>query len=74
MVAWGGRPSDASGRVERLPPFSFGPPQRHNPKLSDAAMRLAWKEGRFTPSACLSINTPPEQANREANVLYPLPE
>lgn len=38
------------------------------------SLRLAWKEGRFMPSVCLSIDTPPEQANREANMLYPLPE
>lgn len=37
-------------------------------------MRLAWKDGKFTPSVCLSIDTPPERANREANQLYALPE
>lgn len=37
-------------------------------------MQLAWKDGRFRPSVCLPINTPPEQANREANLIYPLPE
>ena len=37
-------------------------------------MRLAWKDGRFRPTICLSIDTPPEQANRESNVIYPLPE
>lgn len=37
-------------------------------------MRLAWKEGRFMPTVCLSIDTPPEQANRKANMIYPLPE
>lgn len=37
-------------------------------------MRLAWKEGRFMPTVCLSIDTPPEQANRQSSLLYPLPE
>ena len=37
-------------------------------------MRLAWKDGRFRPSVCLDINMPAEQANREANLIYPLPE
>ena len=37
-------------------------------------MRLAWKEGRFMPSVCISIDTPPAQANREANLVFPLPE
>jgi hypothetical protein len=37
-------------------------------------MRLAWKGGRFMPTVCLSIDTPPEQANRESNMIYPLPE
>ena len=37
-------------------------------------MRLAWKDGRFRPSVCLSIDTPPERANREANLIYDLPE
>ena len=37
-------------------------------------MRLAWKDGKFRPSVCLSIDTPPEQATREAQLIYPLPE
>lgn len=37
-------------------------------------MQLAWKGGRFQPSVCISIDTPPEQAHREANLIYPLPE
>lgn len=37
-------------------------------------MSLAWKDGRFRPSVCISIDTPPEQAHREANLIYPLPE
>lgn len=37
-------------------------------------MRLAWKDGRFRPSVCISIDTPPDQAHREANLIYPLPE
>lgn len=37
-------------------------------------MRLAWKNGRYAPSSCLSIDTPPEQANRESNMIYPMPE
>lgn len=36
-------------------------------------MLLAWKDGRFRPSVCLNIDTPAEQANREANLIYPLP-
>lgn len=38
------------------------------------SMRLAWKNGRFAPTICLSIDTPPGQANRETNMIYPLPE
>jgi len=37
-------------------------------------MRLAWKDGKFAPTICLSINTPPEQANRETGMIYTLPE
>ena len=37
-------------------------------------MRFAWKSGRFKPTICLPIDTPPEQANREGNVIYRLPE
>ena len=37
------------------------------------SMRLAWKDGRFSPTICLSIDTPPEQANREARMIYHLP-
>jgi hypothetical protein len=37
-------------------------------------MRLAWKGGRFAPTICLSIDTPPEVANRETNMIYDLPE
>ena len=37
-------------------------------------MKLAWKDGRFRPSVCISIDTSPEQAHREANLIYPLPE
>lgn len=38
------------------------------------SMRLAWKNGRFAPTICLSIDTPPEEANRETNMIYTLPE
>jgi hypothetical protein len=37
-------------------------------------MSLAWKDGKFRPSVCISIDTPPDQAHREANLIYPLPE
>ena len=37
-------------------------------------MKLAWKDGKFVPSVCLPIDTPPEVANREANQRYDLPE
>ena len=37
-------------------------------------MRLAWKDGRYRPSVCISIDTSREQANREANLIYELPE
>lgn len=37
-------------------------------------MRLAWKDGHFRPTVCLSIDTPPDQANRETLMIYPLPE
>lgn len=37
-------------------------------------MTQAWKGGQFAPSVCVSIDTPPEQANREAKMLYPVAE
>jgi hypothetical protein len=37
-------------------------------------MRLAWKDGKFAPTICLPIDTPPEQANRETGMLYALPD
>ena len=37
-------------------------------------MGLAYRGGKFRPSVCLSIDTPPDQAHREANLIYPLPE
>ena len=37
-------------------------------------MKLAWKDGKFVPSVCLPIDTPPEVANRQANQRYDLPE
>jgi hypothetical protein len=37
-------------------------------------MGLAWKDGRFRPSVCLPIDMPAAQANREANLIYDLPE
>lgn len=47
---------------------------RTDMRLLRQSMRLAWKDGRFSPTICLSIDTPPEQANRETNMIYPLPE
>ena len=37
-------------------------------------MSLAWKDGRFRPSVCLPIDTPPDEAHRDARLIYPLPE
>lgn len=37
-------------------------------------MPFAWKSGRFTPSVCVPIDTPPDQANRAANLTYEMPE
>ena len=37
-------------------------------------MGLAYRGGKFRPSVCLGIDTPPDQAHREANLIYPLPE
>jgi hypothetical protein len=39
-----------------------------------ALMPRSFAGGRFTPSICVSIDTPPEQANREAHLVMPLPE
>lgn len=47
---------------------------RPNMQRTRQTMRLAWKDGRFRPTICLSIDTPPDQANRETQMLYPLPE
>jgi len=43
-------------------------------RRSQQTMRLAWKGGRFMPSICLGIDTPPEEGNRETGMIYPLPE
>ena len=37
-------------------------------------MPRGWKGGRFTPSICVAIDTPPDEANREANLAFPMPE
>ena len=37
-------------------------------------MRLAWKDGKFAPTICLPIDTPPDVANRETGMLYDLPQ
>ncbi|GAA4718202.1 hypothetical protein H9L13_07540 [Sphingomonas lutea] len=37
-------------------------------------MGLAYKGGRFHPSVCIGINTPADQAHREAGLIYELPE
>jgi hypothetical protein len=47
---------------------------RPDMKRVQERMGLAWKDGKFRPSVCLSIDTPPEQAHREAKLIYPLPE
>jgi len=58
---------------QRLPQAaSFG--WRPDMKRVQERMRQAWKDGQFRPSICIPIDTPPEQANREANLIYPLPE
>jgi hypothetical protein len=38
------------------------------------SMRLAWKDGRFAPTICLPIDTPPDVANQATGMLYNLPE
>ena len=47
---------------------------RPDMKRVQQRMGLAWKDGKFRPSVCLPIDTPAEQANRGANLIYPLPE
>ena len=47
---------------------------RPDMKRVQQRMGLAWKDGRFRPSVCISIDTPPDQAHREAKLSYPLPE
>jgi hypothetical protein len=47
---------------------------RPDMKRVQERMGLAWKDGKFRPSVCLGIDTPPEQAHREAKLIYPLPE
>ena len=47
---------------------------RPDMKRVQQRMGLAWKDARFRPSVCISIDTPPEQAHREAHLIYPLPE
>jgi hypothetical protein len=46
------------------------------PDMSRAreTMKLAWKDGKFAPTICLPIDTPPEVANRETGMIYNLPE
>jgi hypothetical protein len=47
---------------------------RPDMKRVQERMGLAWKDGKFRPSVCISIDTPPEQAHQEARLIYPLPE
>ena len=47
---------------------------RPDMKRVQERMSSAWKDGRFRPSVCISIDTPPDQAHREANLIYELPE
>jgi hypothetical protein len=47
---------------------------RPDMKRVQERMGLAWKDGKFRPSVCISIDTPPDQAHREARLIYPLPE
>ncbi|HVF37889.1 MAG TPA: hypothetical protein VNA29_08115, partial [Sphingomicrobium sp.] len=47
---------------------------RSDMKRARQTMGLAWKDGRMRPTICLGIDTPPDQANRAANLIYPLPE
>ena len=47
---------------------------RPDMKRVQQRMGLAWKDGKFRPSVCLGIDTPPDQAHREAKLIYPLPE
>jgi hypothetical protein len=47
---------------------------RPDMKRVQERMGLAWKDGKFRPSVCISIDTPPDQAHLEAKLIYPLPE
>lgn len=47
---------------------------RPDMKRVQQRMGLAWKDGKFRPSVCISIDTPADQAHREARLIYPLPE
>ena len=63
---------DGGQALEFLQAAEFG--WRPEMRRVQQRLGLAWKDGRFQPSVCISIDTPPEQAHREANLIYPLPE
>lgn len=48
--------------------YGWHPNRRHQKVM----MARAWKNGRFSPSICFSLDTPPEVAN--ANQLFTVPE
>ena len=43
-------------------------------RFRSSLMQSAWKGGQFTPSICVRIDTSPDEANREANLTYPIPD
>jgi hypothetical protein len=56
--------------IEQAASYGWRPDMRR----SRQSMRLAWKDGKFAPTICLSIDTPAEQANRETGMIYDLPD
>ena len=49
--------------------YGFRPDMR---RFHDIAKRI-WKSGRYTPSICAAIDTPPAQANELTGQQVPLP-
>ena len=61
-------PGAAVDRVGRAG-FGFHPEQRRFEEFA----RTIWKSGRYTPSICAPIDTPPAKANEMTGQQTPLP-
>jgi len=52
--------------------FAAGYGWRPSRRRLDYMLSRGWKNGRFSPSICFPINTPPQVVNQ--NLFFPVPE